>query len=276
MSLYFPFAESRFGIVVWITTFELGSIYRSCMWNCILSGEASRGCIFANIQKMRQARVESAEDAVILGKFNSNGMDAKYFIQVDTNEAKNLASRLMCFSIPTVAIVRGHAVGEGCMFALPHDYRLMSSNHSFIFVNEVDIGMSLTPGNSIILYCKLSPVTYHEVVLISSILGRPQVFTTPLIFSTAVMSCITDIQATVKDLPDVEGDRLYGFKSLSITLGRKRVFWTCVSILLAMYSVAMVVGVTSSFVWTKGATTSGSHLGFRPSEGLTVKMVLRT
>eukprot|EP01018_Ginkgo_biloba_P017034 Gb_16376 [translate_table: standard] len=49
-----------------------------------------------------------------------------------------------------------------------------------------------------------------------------------------------------------------------------------VSILLAMYSAAMVVGATYSFVWTKGATTSGSHLGFRPSEGLTVKMVLGT
>eukprot|EP01018_Ginkgo_biloba_P024270 Gb_16692 [translate_table: standard] len=35
-------------------------------------------------------------------------------------------------------------------------------------------------------------------------------------------------------------------------------------------------GATSSFVWTKGVTTSGSHLGFRPSEGLTVKMVLET
>eukprot|EP01018_Ginkgo_biloba_P006426 Gb_25457 [translate_table: standard] len=101
------------------------------------------------------------------------------------------------------------------------------------------------------------------------------VLTTPLIFSTAVMSCITKILATVKDLPNVEGDRLYGIKSLSISLGRKRVFWTCVSILLAMYSVVMVVGAIS-FVWTKGTTTSGSHLNFRPSKGLTIKMVLGT
>eukprot|EP01018_Ginkgo_biloba_P036865 Gb_09826 [translate_table: standard] len=102
----------------------------------------------------------------------------------------------------------------------------------------------------------------------TSILGRPLVLTIPLIFSTAVMSCITGIHVTIKlerDLPNVEGDRLYGIKSLSISLGRKLVFWTCVSILPAMYSVAMVVGGTSSFVWTKGATTSGSHLGFRAS-----------
>eukprot|EP01018_Ginkgo_biloba_P016071 Gb_12224 [translate_table: standard] len=121
--------------------------------------------------------VESAEDASVLvttneGKFYSNGMDAEYLRQGDTNEAmvyiqtfQNLASRLLCFSIPTVAIIRGHAVGAGCMFALAHDYRLMSSNHGFIFVNEVDIGMSLTPGNSAILRCKLSPATYHEAVL---------------------------------------------------------------------------------------------------------------
>eukprot|EP01018_Ginkgo_biloba_P010638 Gb_05156 [translate_table: standard] len=59
-------------------------------------------------------------------------------------------------------------------------------------------------------------------------------------------------------------------------LASGKVFWTCVSILPAMYFAAMVVGVTSSFVWTKGTTTSGSHLGFRASEGLTVKMVLGT
>eukprot|EP01018_Ginkgo_biloba_P025553 Gb_39713 [translate_table: standard] len=257
MSSYFPFAKSRF------------DPHAITAINGVLDS------------------VESAEDAAVLvttneGKFYSNGMDAKYLIQVDTNEAKNLASRLLCFSIPTVAIVRnvfysliGHVVGAGCMFALPHDYRLMSSNHGFIFINEVEIGMSLTPRNSTILGCKLSPAAYHNVVLTSRrydgssatkhglvhdtfVLGRPLVLTTPLIFSTVVMSYITGIQATVKDLPDVEGDRLYGIKF--------RVFWTCVSILLAMYFAAMVVGATSSFVWTKGTTTGGSHLGFRPSE----------
>eukprot|EP01018_Ginkgo_biloba_P034381 Gb_28951 [translate_table: standard] len=43
----------------------------------------------------------------------------------------------------------------------------------------------------------------------TSILGRPPVLTTPLIFSTIIMSYIIGIQATVKDLPDVEGNRLY-------------------------------------------------------------------
>eukprot|EP01018_Ginkgo_biloba_P012765 Gb_02212 [translate_table: standard] len=61
----------------------------------------------------------------------------------------------------------------------------------------------------------------------ADMLSRLPVLTT-LIFSTAVMSGITGILATVKDLPDVEGDRLYGIKSLSISLGQKRVFWTCI------------------------------------------------
>eukprot|EP01018_Ginkgo_biloba_P041123 Gb_26490 [translate_table: standard] len=61
----------------------------------------------------------------------------------------------------------------------------------------------------------------------TSVLGRFSVLTT-LIFSTTVMSCITEILATVKDLLDVERDRVYGIKSLSISLGRKRVFWTCI------------------------------------------------
>eukprot|EP01018_Ginkgo_biloba_P014677 Gb_41281 [translate_table: standard] len=125
----------------------------------------------------------------------------------------------------------------------------------------LSLGLGLLAGSQPLnwaLYIGLVCGTAYSVEI--SVLGRPPVLTAPLIFSTAVMSCITGILATVKDLPDVEGDRLYGIKSLSISLGRKRVFWTCVSILLAMYSAAMVVGATSSFVWTKVVGVLGHGL----------------
>eukprot|EP01018_Ginkgo_biloba_P009433 Gb_19089 [translate_table: standard] len=74
---------------------------------------------------------------------------------------------------------------------------------------------------------QVNPRTTNAIVFMTSVLGRLPVLTT-LIFSTAVMSCITGILATVKDLPDVEGDRLYSIKLLSISQDRKRVFWTCI------------------------------------------------
>ncbi|GLJ26038.1 hypothetical protein SUGI_0499380 [Cryptomeria japonica] len=60
-------------------------------------------------------KVEGDKSATVLvttneGKFFSNGMDAKYLRQVDLNTAKNLTTY--------IAVIRGHAVGAGCIFAL--------------------------------------------------------------------------------------------------------------------------------------------------------------
>lgn len=41
---------------------------------------------------------------------------------------------------------RGHAVGAGCVFALAHDYRLMSSELGYIFMNEVNVYINLRPA----------------------------------------------------------------------------------------------------------------------------------
>ncbi|KAJ0046151.1 hypothetical protein Pint_04816 [Pistacia integerrima] len=69
------------------------------------------------------------------------------------------------FCIPTLAIITGHAVGAGYVFSLAHDYRLMSTTHGYIFMNEADLGMSLTPGNMAVLHSKLPVSTFQEAVL---------------------------------------------------------------------------------------------------------------
>lgn len=91
----------------------------------------------------------------------------------------------------------------------------------------------------------------------SSVYKRPAILTKPLIFATAFMCFFSVVIALFKDIPDVDGDRIFGIQSFSVRLGQKRVFWLCIYLLLAAYSIAMIMGVVSSFMWSKLAMVSG-------------------
>lgn len=91
----------------------------------------------------------------------------------------------------------------------------------------------------------------------SSVYKRPAILTKPLIFATAFMCFFSVVIALFKDIPDVDGDRIFGIQSFSVRLGQRRVFWLCIYLLLVAYSVAMIMGVVSSFMWSKLAMVSG-------------------
>lgn len=105
------------------------------------------------------------------GKFFSNGLDLDYLKHNPDKHTllivlfHKLLQRILCFPIPTVAAVCGHATAGGCMMALAHDYRYMRSDRGFIFLNEVEIKLPLTPGMNAIIKSKLPVQTYHEAVL---------------------------------------------------------------------------------------------------------------
>lgn len=89
------------------------------------------------------------------------------------------------------------------------------------------------------------------------VFGRPAVFSRPLIFATAFMSFFSVVIALFKDIPDMEGDRIFGIQSFTVRLGQKRVFWICISLLQMAYSVAILVGASSTFLWSKILTVVG-------------------
>ncbi|KAJ0103587.1 hypothetical protein Patl1_04921 [Pistacia atlantica] len=99
------------------------------------------------------------------GKFFSNG--------IFTTVSK-ACQQAIDFCIPTLAIITDHAVGAGYVFSLAHDYRLMSTTHGYIFMNEGDLGMSLTPGNMAVLHSKLPVSTFQEAVFAGWKCTRPQ------------------------------------------------------------------------------------------------------
>ncbi|KAF3452769.1 hypothetical protein FNV43_RR03202 [Rhamnella rubrinervis] len=86
---------------------------------------------------------------------------------------------------------------------------------------------------------------------------RPATFSRPLIFATAFMSFFSVVIALFKDIPDIDGDKIYGIQSFTVRLGQKRVFWICISLLLMAYGVAILVGASSGFLWSKSITVLG-------------------
>ncbi|KAK9097857.1 hypothetical protein Syun_024902 [Stephania yunnanensis] len=89
------------------------------------------------------------------------------------------------------------------------------------------------------------------------VFGRPAIFTRPLVFATAFMSFFSVVIALFKDIPDIEGDKIFGIRSFSVRLGQKRVFWICVYLLQMAYAVAFFVGAASPFLWSKLITIVG-------------------
>ncbi|KAH9651878.1 homogentisate phytyltransferase 1 [Citrus sinensis] len=86
------------------------------------------------------------------------------------------------------------------------------------------------------------------------LLGRPMEITKPLMFASAFMTCLSVAIAFVKDLHDVEGDREHGIQTLSVMLGKEKVFWLSVYMLSTAYGAAVLVGASSSFLLSKLVT----------------------
>ncbi|KAK4755753.1 hypothetical protein SAY87_009510 [Trapa incisa] len=87
--------------------------------------------------------------------------------------------------------------------------------------------------------------------------GRPAVFSRPLIFATAFMSFFSVVIALFKDIPDMDGDKVFGIRTFTVRLGQKRVFWACISLLQMAYAVAFAVGLISPCLWSKVVTVMG-------------------
>ncbi|KAK4782693.1 hypothetical protein SAY86_007067 [Trapa natans] len=87
--------------------------------------------------------------------------------------------------------------------------------------------------------------------------GRPALLSRPLIFATAFMSFFSVVIALFKDIPDMDGDKVFGIRTFTVRLGQKRVFWTCISLLQMAYAIAIALGLISPCLWSKVVTVMG-------------------
>ncbi|KAK7315356.1 hypothetical protein VNO77_33900 [Canavalia gladiata] len=86
---------------------------------------------------------------------------------------------------------------------------------------------------------------------------RPATFPRPLIFALAFMSLFFIVVALVKDIPDIEGDRKHNIYSFPVLFNPRPVFWTCISLLGIAYGLALFMGATSLYLWSKIITGLG-------------------
>ncbi|XP_025615142.1 naringenin 8-dimethylallyltransferase 2, chloroplastic isoform X4 [Arachis hypogaea] len=84
-----------------------------------------------------------------------------------------------------------------------------------------------------------------------TVLNKAAIFPRSLVFATAVMGIFYGIITLAKDIPDIEGDKKAGLQTLPVRLGPKKVFWFCVCLLEMAYGVAIMIGASSPFLWSK-------------------------
>nr|XP_025669267.1 naringenin 8-dimethylallyltransferase 2, chloroplastic-like isoform X2 [Arachis hypogaea] len=88
------------------------------------------------------------------------------------------------------------------------------------------------------------------------VLKKATTYPRSLFLATVVMAIFFAVVAMAKDLPDIEGDKAAGIKTLAVRVGPKRVFWFCVSLLEIAYGAAILIGASSPFLWSKLFTVS--------------------
>ncbi|KAI3827634.1 hypothetical protein L1987_01714 [Smallanthus sonchifolius] len=102
------------------------------------------------------------------------------------------------------------------------------------------------------------PIGYY-LHMQNSVIGGSSLLSKPILFAVGMLSAFSVSTIFFKDIPDIEGDRMHGIKSLAIRFGEKKMFWTCIWILEIAYVAAAFVGATSSITWSKYVTII-SHL----------------
>ncbi|PIA38179.1 hypothetical protein AQUCO_02800082v1 [Aquilegia coerulea] len=80
------------------------------------------------------------------------------------------------------------------------------------------------------------------------VLGKPIVFTRPLIVITMFNSIFTLVMAICKDIPDFDGDKAFGSKTFAVVFGKERVFWFCNYLMMMAYGAVLLTGASSTFM----------------------------
>ncbi|KHM99423.1 Homogentisate phytyltransferase 1, chloroplastic [Glycine soja] len=101
------------------------------------------------------------------------------------------------------------------------------------------------------------PITFF-LHMQTFVLKRPIVFPRSLILAIVIMNFFFVGMALAKDIPDVEGDKIYGIDTFAIRIGQKQVFWICIFLFEMAFGVSLVAGATSSSLLVKIITGVGN------------------
>ncbi len=104
-------------------------------------------------------------------RFFSNGLDLDWMMAEGAgaasfvSEVHALFGRVLSMPAATVAAVNGHAFAGGAMFAITHDWVVLREDRGYWCINEVDLGLPLTPPMYATLASRLPKRTLHQAAL---------------------------------------------------------------------------------------------------------------
>ncbi len=114
------------------------------------------------------------------GKFFSNGLDLERFA-ADADEFAStiqgllrLVARLYVFPAYTVAAINGHAFAGGALLSCAFDRRVMRADRGYWCMNEVDIGLPLTPELAAIVFARLPRAAAIESIVTGRRFSAPE------------------------------------------------------------------------------------------------------
>jgi enoyl-CoA hydratase/carnithine racemase len=105
------------------------------------------------------------------GKFFSNGLDLDWMGSPEGrshptffSELHRLLGRILGMEMITIAAINGHAFAAGAMLVCAHDQRVMRADRGYWCLNEVDLGLPLTPGMTALVTAGLPAATAHRAL----------------------------------------------------------------------------------------------------------------
>lgn len=132
------------------------------------------------------------------GKFFSNGLDLDWLSTGAEDlvefilDVTRMWARVLEAPYPTVAAVNGHAFAGGAMFSLAFDQRVMREDRGFFCLNEVLLGMDLTPGMGALVQARLAPHVAHRVVTTAHRYAGPEALDAHIVDAVAPEDGVVD------------------------------------------------------------------------------------
>ncbi|KAG9006981.1 hypothetical protein FRB95_009954 [Tulasnella sp. JGI-2019a] len=200
----FPVADSDSGVGK-ITLNQLDApndqIY-TISFNCPPDNRVTPGLVGTLLKVLDVVEEIAPKTAVLvttsaIGKFYSNGLNLDKVMQHACPEFQSdywnpLTVRLLTFPIPTIAWMNGHTFAAGFIFAMFHDYRVMSATRGWCCLNEVETGVEIHPASNSIFREKLDARTYRTIFL------EGKRFTGPEALAAGIVDAIGDMSDVIK------------------------------------------------------------------------------
>ncbi|XP_071704040.1 enoyl-CoA delta isomerase 2, peroxisomal-like [Rutidosis leptorrhynchoides] len=131
---------------------------------------------------LSDAKTKSTRGSVLItiaqGKFFSNGLLNPTSIESSLNaddtiqpmlNFKDIMAELISLPMPTIAVVTGHAVGGGLVFALCHDYVFMRRDRGVLYMSEIDLGICMSDFGFEVFISKMGGPNYRRDILLHGV-----------------------------------------------------------------------------------------------------------